>query len=83
MNIINDSNCIWLNQLENRKKVIELKEDIKCDYLIVGAGYTGLSAARKLSEIHSNKNIIIVIGKINLDCSTNLKILLYILDFLK
>ena len=30
-----------------------------------------------------NKNIIIVIGKINLDCSTNLKILLYILDFLK
>ena len=22
MNIINDSNCIWLNQLENRKKVI-------------------------------------------------------------
>ena len=60
MNIINDSNCSWLNQLENRKKVIELKEDIKCDYLIVGAGYTGLSAARILGKVEKNKKIIII-----------------------
>ena len=31
-----------------------------CDYLIIGAGYTGLSAARKLSEISKNKKIIVV-----------------------
>ena len=33
-----------------------LKQNIKCDYLIIGAGYTGLSAARKLSEINSDKS---------------------------
>ena len=31
-----------------------------CDYLTVGGGYTGLSAARKLGKIHKNKKIIIV-----------------------
>ena len=28
-----------------------------CDYWIVGAGYTGLSVARKLSEIDNKKNL--------------------------
>ena len=37
-----------------------MNKDLNCDYLIIGAGYTGLSAARKLSEVNSNKNIIIV-----------------------
>ncbi len=33
---------------------------MSCDWLIVGAGYTGLSAARKLSELHPNRKIILV-----------------------
>ena len=60
MNIINDDNCGWINDLEKRKNIKILNENLECDYLIVGAGYTGLSAARKLSELNVGKKIIIV-----------------------
>ena len=60
MNIINDNGCVWLNQLSKRSNIKTLNKDLTSDYLIVGAGYTGLSAARKLSEIDNTKKIIIV-----------------------
>ena len=60
MNIINDNGCGWLNQLQKRTNIKILNQDLKSDYLVVGAGYTGLSAARKLSEIDKSKKIIIV-----------------------
>ena len=60
MQVINDNNCGWLQNLPQRKNFKVLNRDISCDYLIIGAGYTGLSAARKLSEINPNKNITIV-----------------------
>ena len=60
MQITNDKSCLWINQLSTRNSINVLKEDLRCDYLIIGAGYTGLSAARKLSEINPNKKIIIV-----------------------
>ncbi len=60
LKIINDNGCGWLNQLPKRLNIKKLNENLKSDYLIVGAGYTGLSAARKLSEIDKNKRIIIV-----------------------
>ncbi len=60
MNITNDNNCVWINHLNKRVSFQYLKENIICDYLIVGAGFTGLSAARKLSEINKNKHIIVV-----------------------
>ena len=60
MKIINDSSCGWLNNLEPRKNFKSLNQDQKCDYLIIGAGYTGLSVARKLSEIETNKKIVII-----------------------
>ena len=60
MKVFNDNSCGWLNNLQIRKKFKVLDQNQKCDYLIVGAGYTGLSAARKLSEINPNKKIIIV-----------------------
>ena len=47
MKIINDSNCTWLNCLNKRVNQKKLAKDDDCDYLIIGAGYTGLSAARK------------------------------------
>ncbi len=46
--------------MQKSHDIIPLNNNIKCDYLIIGAGYTGLSAARKLSEINKNKNIVIV-----------------------
>ena len=42
----------WLSKICNHEKTFKiLNQNLKCDYLIIGAGYTGLSAARKLSEI--------------------------------
>jgi len=60
LSLLNDSECGWLNQLPKRLNTKKLNENLITDYLIVGAGYTGLSAARKLSEIDKNKKIIIV-----------------------
>ena len=60
MKLINDKNCEWLNQLPKRNDLKVPKKNEECDYLIIGAGYTGLSAARKLGQLHPEKKIIIV-----------------------
>ena len=60
MNVVNDNSCGWINDLNKRSDIKILNKDKFCDWLIVGAGYTGLSAARKLSELHPNEKIIIV-----------------------
>ena len=60
MNIVNDNSCSWINDLDQRSNIKILNENRSCDWLIIGAGYTGLSAARKLSELHPNKRIIII-----------------------
>ena len=59
-NVKNDKYCSWINDLNTRSNIEVLNEDKFCDWLIVGAGYTGLSAARKLSELNPNQNIIVV-----------------------
>ena len=58
--VINDKNCGWINDLPQRSNIKTLNKDKECDWLIVGAGYTGLSAARKLSQLHPKKEIILV-----------------------
>ena len=60
MKVINDNNCGWIKDLKPRTNIISLKEKDYCDWLVIGAGYTGLSAARKLGEINPNKKIILV-----------------------
>ena len=60
MQVVNDKNCAWINDLNSRSNYKILSKNEECDWLIVGAGYTGLSAARKLSELHPNQKIIIV-----------------------
>ena len=60
MKIHNDNSCSWINDLQPRSKIKILTKDKYCDWLIIGAGYTGLSAARKLSDLHPDKKIIIV-----------------------
>ena len=60
MTILNDNGCGWIKDLPVRKNFKQLNCDILCDYLIIGAGYTGLSAARKLSEISKAKKIVVV-----------------------
>ena len=60
MNIINDNNCGWIKDLTQRTTIKSFSKIEDCDWLIVGAGYTGLSAARKLSQLHPTQRIIIV-----------------------
>ena len=60
MNIINDKSCSWINDLTPRSNIKILTKNKNCEWLIVGAGYTGLSAARKLAELHPNQKIILV-----------------------
>ena len=60
MEIINDQSCGWIDYKNRRSNIKVLNQNFKCDYLIIGAGFTGLSAARKLGELNKNKKIIIV-----------------------
>ena len=55
MGVSNDKFCTWINELNPRTNIQTLSKDLESEWLIVGAGYTGLSAARKLAEIYPNK----------------------------
>ncbi len=58
--IKNDSTCTWINELIPRKNIKFLKNHHDCNWLIVGAGYTGLSAARKLGQLYPSQRILLV-----------------------
>ena len=60
MQVINDNGCSWINDLISRKNIQTLSSNLNCDWLIVGAGFTGLSAARKLGQIYPNQKILLV-----------------------
>ncbi len=60
MKLKNDNNCSWINDLSPRSNIKTLEGNQDCEWLIVGAGYTGLSAARKLSQLLPNQKIILV-----------------------
>ena len=51
MEVTNDNGCSWINDLILRTNIKTLKSNDDCEWLIIGAGYTGLSAARKLGLI--------------------------------
>jgi glycine/D-amino acid oxidase-like deaminating enzyme len=58
--VLNDNNCSWIKDLNPRNDIKTILKKNECDWLIVGAGYTGLSAARKLGKLHPNQKIILV-----------------------
>ena len=60
MEVSNDNSCSWVNDLSPRNNIVTLSSDIDCEWLIVGAGYTGLSAARKLGQLYPNQKILLV-----------------------
>jgi glycine/D-amino acid oxidase-like deaminating enzyme len=60
MEVVNDNSCSWVNDLGQRNNIISLSSNLDCEWLIVGAGYTGLSAARKLGQIYPNQKILLV-----------------------
>ncbi len=60
MQIVNDDKCSWINDLNTRSNIKNLEKNEDCEWLIVGAGYTGLSAARKLGQLYPNQKILLV-----------------------
>ena len=60
MEVTNDNSCSWLKDLPSRTNIKTLQSNEDCEWLIVGAGYTGLSAARKLAQLYSDKKIILI-----------------------
>ena len=58
--ILNDQTCAWILDLPKRTITNVNNKNLSCKWLIIGAGYTGLSAARKLAQLHPNEKIIIV-----------------------
>lgn len=60
MKLINDNTCGWINDLPPRTNIHKLEKNLNCEWLIIGAGYTGLSAARKLGELFPNQEIVLV-----------------------
>ena len=60
MEVTNDNGCSWVNDLIPRTNIKTIHSIEDCDWLIIGAGYTGLSAARKLGQLYPNQKIILV-----------------------
>ena len=60
MEVVNDNMCSWIKDLNPRTNIQTLLSDLSCEWLIVGAGYTGLSAARKLGQLYPNQKILLV-----------------------
>ena len=60
MEVVNDNSCSWVNDLNPRTNIQTLSSDLRCEWLVVGAGYTGLSAAKKLGQLYPNQKILLV-----------------------
>ena len=60
MEVVNDNSCSWVNDLNPRTNIHTLSSNLSCEWLVVGAGYTGLSAARKLGQLYPNQKILLV-----------------------
>ena len=60
MSIKNDNSCSWIKDLSPRTNIKKLSANLNCEWLIIGAGYTGLSAARKLGQIYPKKQILLI-----------------------
>ena len=60
MEVTNDKGCGWINDLSLRNNIKTLSSNLDSEWLIIGAGYTGLSAARKLGQLYPNQKIILV-----------------------
>ena len=50
MEVVNDSSCSWINDLDPRTDIKSLESNENCEWIIIGAGYTGLSASLFLAS---------------------------------
>ncbi len=57
---MNDDGCGWLNIMPKRQPNSALDKDVNAKWVIVGAGFSGLSAAITLAEKQPNDEIILI-----------------------
>ena len=55
-----DTTCGWINTLPARREPKRLKGDVTADWAIVGAGFTGLAAARRLTELSPDARVVVL-----------------------
>jgi glycine/D-amino acid oxidase-like deaminating enzyme len=60
MEVTNDNGCSWIKDLIPRTNIKTLQSNEDSEWLVIGAGYTGLSAARKLAQLYQNQKIILI-----------------------
>lgn len=56
----NDQTCGWTQALPSRQPNVSLQGEQIADFVVVGAGYTGLSAARKFAQLNPNAKVIML-----------------------
>lgn len=57
-----DNNNGWQEILVAPAEPTILTSDITCDYLVIGAGYSGLSATRRLAELDPEASVVLIEG---------------------
>ena len=57
---INDQSCGWEHTSTGAPSFSQLKNDIRADWVIVGAGFTGLAAAYRIAGLNPNDSIILL-----------------------
>ena len=55
-----DASCGWINVLADRAEPVTLRGDVSADWVIIGAGFTGLSAARRLTELQPDARVVVI-----------------------
>ena len=69
--IFHDASCGWTNTTDSPDPRPSLSGHHQCDWLIVGAGYTGLSAARRLEQQQPQARICLIdAGRLGQGAST-------------
>jgi len=53
-------NKSWLQFLSRRKSNAPFQGEKRCKFVVVGAGFTGLAAAKRLAELHPNDEILLL-----------------------
>jgi len=58
--LINDQSCGWVHTTTELSGFPCLEEDKQVDWVVVGAGFTGLAAAYRIAELRPNDSIILL-----------------------
>ncbi len=57
---INDQTCGWVHTTSPAPSFPQLTEDNQVDWVIIGAGFTGLSAAYRIAELNPDDSIVLL-----------------------